>query len=154
MRAAMYSKGINIYLAPTADYRETWLCSMRHIAREGRMLCLSCNMCYSVDDYPDHLETVVPAEDVPEGIINNGIMTNGGSAIISPFGEYLAGPVFDKEKILVADLDMDMIPEARLDFDPVGHYSRPDIFKLTVNEEVQASVTFINGNCKIDDDDE
>ncbi len=128
MRAAMYSKGINIYLAPTADYRETWLCSMRHIAREGGCFVLSCNMCYSVDDYPDHLETVVPAEDVPEGIINNGIMTNGGSAIISPFGEYLAGPVFDKEKILVADLDMDMIPEARLDFDPVGHYSRPDIF--------------------------
>ncbi len=149
MRAAMYSKGIHIYLAPTADYRETWLCSMRHIAREGGCFVLSCNMCFTVNDYPDHLETVVPEKDIPDGIVHDGIMTNGGSAIISPFGDYLAGPVYDKEEILVADLDMDMIPEARLDFDPVGHYSRPDIFKLTVNEEELKSATWVNGAEKI-----
>jgi len=145
LRAAMYSKGIHIYLAPTADYRETWLCTMRHIAREGGCFVLSCNMCFSVDDYPDCLETVVPEEEVLDGIINNGIMTNGGSAIISPFGDYLAGPVYDQETILIADLDMNMIPEARLDFDPVGHYSRPDIFKLMVNEEELTSAKWVNG---------
>jgi nitrilase len=135
LRTAMYGKGIEIYLAPTADYRESWLCTARHIAREGGCFVLSANLCYKKSDYSPEIETVVPDEDMPPGIINaSGSVTNGGSAIISPFGEYLVGPVYDSEEMLIADLDMNMLAEARLDFDPVGHYARPDIFKLYVNE--------------------
>lgn len=86
---------------------------------------------------------MVPEDEMPGGIENEaGYMTNGGSAIISPFGEFLAGPVYDKEEILIADLDMNMLAEARMDFDPVGHYARPDIFKLYVNETPQKHVEF------------
>lgn len=145
LRTAMYGKGIEIYLAPTADYRETWLCTMRHIAREGGCFVLSANLCYKRSDYSSEIETVVPSELMPKGIVNEaGSMTNGGSAIINPFGEYLAGPVYDSEEILVADLDMDMLAEARIDFDPVGHYARPDIFKLYVNETPMKHVEFYN----------
>ena len=146
MRTAMYSKGIDIYLAPTADYRETWQCTARHIAREGGCFVLTANLFYTLDDYPKDLETVVAPEDFPEGILKDRVVTNGGSAIISPFGEYLAGPVYDREEILVADLDMNMLPEARLDFDPVGHYSRPDIFRLIVNEKKLTSVEWRQGD--------
>jgi nitrilase len=135
LRTAMYGKGIEIYLAPTADYRESWLCTARHIAREGGCFVLSANLCYKKSDYSPEIETVLPDDEIPPGIINEaGSVTNGGSAIISPFGEYLVGPVYDSEQMLIADLDMNMIAEARIDFDPVGHYARPDIFKLCVNE--------------------
>ncbi len=144
MRAAMYSKGINIYLAPTADYRETWIASMRHIAREGLCFVLSCNMCFGLDDYPGDLKTMVPEEEIPKGIVNNGIVTNGGSTIVDPFGEFVVEPVFDKEAILVAELDLNKITAARMDFDSMGHYSRPDIFHLTVNEKKMPGVECIN----------
>ncbi len=61
-------------------------------------------------------------------------MCRGGSAIISPTGEYVAGPLWDQEGILVADLDMAEIARARFDFDVVGHYARPDVFELKVDE--------------------
>lgn len=150
LRTAMYSKGIEIYLAPTADYRETWLCTTRHIAREGGCFVLSANLCFKKSDYSPEIETVVPDDAIPPGVVNEaGSMTNGGSAIISPFGEYLAGPVYDSEEILVADLDMNMLAEARMDFDAVGHYSRPDIFKLFVNESPLRSVEFYSGKTDI-----
>ncbi len=143
LRTAMYAKGIEIYLAPTADYRESWLCTARHIAREGGCFVLSANLCYKPSDYSPEIETIVPEDQIPAGIINEaGSMTNGGSAIISPFGEYLAGPIYDTEEVLVADLDMNMLAEARIDFDPVGHYARPDIFKLYVNETPMNHVEF------------
>ncbi len=143
LRTAMYSKGIEIYLAPTADYRESWLCTARHIAREGGCFVLSANLCYKLSDYSSEIETRVDEADIPAGIINEaGSVTNGGSAIISPFGEYLAGPIYDSEEVLVADLDMNMLAEARIDFDPVGHYARPDIFKLYVNETPLNHVEF------------
>jgi nitrilase len=141
LRTAMYDKGIEIYLAPTADYRDTWHSTVRHIAKEGACFVLTSNLCFSFDDYSKELETVVPVEDVPEGIINEkGFLTNGGSAIIDPFGNYIIKPVFDKEELLVADLDMDMIIEAKIDFDVVGHYSRPDLFSLSVNQKKLRSV--------------
>lgn len=151
LRTAMYGKGLEIYLAPTADYRDTWLCTMRHIAREGGCFVLSANLCFKRSDYSPDIETVVPLEDVPPGIENEaGSLSPGGSAIISPFGEYLAGPVYDKEEILVADLDMNMLAEARIDFDPVGHYARPDIFKLYVNETPLNHVEYYTEKEKIE----
>lgn len=130
-RMAMYSKGVNIYLAPTADSRESWQCTIRHIALEGRCFVLGCNQFVTKDMYPQDLACYDELESAPE------VMCRGGSAIISPMGEYLAGPVYDKEEILVADLDLSLIVKSKFDFDVVGHYARPDVFQLIINEEEQ-----------------
>jgi nitrilase len=133
-RTAMYSKGVDIYLAPTADARDTWQATLRHIACEGRCFVLGCNQFVTKEMYPDTLR------DHPELAEHPEVMCRGGSAIVSPLGEYIAGPLYDGEGILYADLDLDEIVRARLDFDVVGHYARPDVFQLTVNEEERSSV--------------
>jgi len=128
-RTAMYQKGVTIYLAPTADSRDLWQSTIRHIALEGRCFVLSCNQFVTKSMYPTDLACYDELGSVPE------MMCRGGSAIISPLGEYLAGPVWEKEDILVADLDLSLIPQAKFDFDVIGHYARPDVFQLIVNEE-------------------
>lgn len=137
LRTAMYSKGIELYCAPTADGRDSWLATIRHIACEGRCFVLSCNQFARRRDYPDQYST--PFGDDPESI-----MTRGGSCIISPLGEILAGPNVDAETILTADLDTNDIPRAKFDFDPVGHYARPDLFQLHVNESERESVVGVS----------
>ena len=128
-RTAMYSKGIDIYLAPTADAREQWQSTIRHIALEGRCFVLSCNQFVTKDMYPEDLACYDDLESSPD------IMSRGGSAIIDPNGNYIAGPLNNKAGILYADLDLTLIPKSRFDFDVVGHYSRPDVFQLIVNEK-------------------
>ena len=125
MRMAMYSKGIQLYCAPTADNRDSWHASMRHIATEGRCFVLSCNQFVRAKDYPEDLLL----SDDPEEIISRG-----GSCIVDPFGNFLVEPHFGSEKILMADLDMAEIARGKYDFDVVGHYARPDVFQLHVNE--------------------
>lgn len=132
MRMAMYAKGIQIYCAPTADQRDSWLASMRHIACEGRCFVLSCNQFARRGDYPEDYACGV---DDPQAILNRG-----GSAIISPLGEVLAGPNYEGECILTADLDLDEIARGKFDFDVVGHYARPDVFQLIVNERPNPAV--------------
>jgi len=135
-RMAMYSKGVDIYLAPTADARETWQATLCHIACEGRCFILGCNQFVTKSMYPASL---VGAEDLarePE------VMCRGGSAIVSPLGALLAGPLYDREDILLAELDLGEIPRSRFDFDVTGHYARPDVFQLTVNEKPTPSVIF------------
>ena len=134
-RTAMYGKGVEIYLAPTADYRDSWQATMRHIACEGRCFVLGCNQFVKKDMYPKDLETIEELEDRPE------IMCRGGSVIVAPLGDVIAGPLFDEEGILYADLDMADVVKAKIDFDVVGHYSRPDVFQLTVNEKTLSPVT-------------
>jgi nitrilase len=134
-RMAMYSKGVEIYLAPTADQRDTWQATMRHIACEGRCFVLGCNQYMTKDMYPENLR------DQPELIDQPEVMCRGGSVIVSPLGEVLAGPLYDQEGILYADLDMHEIPRAKVDFDVVGHYARPDVFQLQINEESTSPVT-------------
>lgn len=124
-RMAMYHKGVDLYLAPTADARDSWQATIRHIACEGRCFVLSCNQFVTRDMMPTDWEEIGPGPD---------ILCRGGSAIIDPLGNYVAGPLYDQEGILVADLDLNRITEARYDFDPVGHYNRPDVFRLVVNE--------------------
>jgi nitrilase len=137
MRAAMYAKGVDIYCAPTADGRDTWLSTMRHIALEGRCFVLSANQFARRSDYPaDYASTF---GDDPATIVSRG-----GSCIIGPLGEVLAGPDFSGETILTAELDLDDIARARLDFDAVGHYARPDIFQLLVDESSRLPVSFHN----------
>jgi nitrilase len=133
-RMSMYSKGVELYLAPTADSRETWQATLRHIACEGRCFVLGCNQFVTKDMYPSNLKEHPELGEQPE------VMCRGGSAIISPFGEVVAGPLYDQEGILYANLDMGEIIRAKVDFDVVGHYSRPDVFQLTVNEQAMEPV--------------
>jgi nitrilase len=127
MRAAMYAKGIELYCAPTADPRDSWIASMRHIAVEGRCFVLGCNQFNRRKDFPADYHSRLG--DDPEAI-----MSRGGSCIVDPFGNFLAGPAIDEEAILVAELDRAQIVRGKYDLDVVGHYARPDIFQLHVDE--------------------
>ncbi|KAH8891106.1 carbon-nitrogen hydrolase [Thozetella sp. PMI_491] len=145
-RMALYQKGVDIYLAPTADDLATWVATMRHIAKEGRCFVISVNSVYKVADFPPDYPPFTPEhhDRSPEGLRwgPDDILNHGGSCIVSPLGEFLAEPVWDAETIIYADLKMPDITEARMDFDPVGSYSRPDIFTLTVNTKSGTGVQF------------
>lgn len=123
-RMAMYQKGVQVYLAPTADARENWQSTMKHIALEGRCYVLGCNQYVAKSMYPKELQEEI--KDQPE------IMSRGGSVIVDPLGEVLAGPFWEEEGILTAKISLDRVTQAKLDFDPIGHYHRPDLFNLTV----------------------
>jgi nitrilase len=134
LRTAMYAKGIEIYCAPTADARDSWLASMRHIAVEGRCFVLSCNQFQRRRDFPSDYDSVFGQD--PDTIV-----TRGGSCIIDPLGNFLAGPNQEGEAILVAEIDRAQIIRGKYDLDVVGHYARPDIFQLHVDERPKQPVT-------------
>jgi nitrilase len=121
-RFALYQDGVEIYLAPTADDSEEWHESIKHIARESRAFVLSCCVFQRASSYPD---------DIPlaEG---DDIVGGGGSAILAPDGSYLAGPLWNEEGILYAELDPQLMYRARQRFDPAGHYHRPDVLRLEI----------------------
>ena len=121
-RFALYETGVEVYLAPTADDSEDWHDSIRHIAREARAFVLSSCVFARASSYPDY----VP---LAEG---DDLVGRGGSAILGPDGDYLAGPLWDEEGVLYAELDPQTLYEARQRFDPAGHYSRPDVFRLEI----------------------
>ena len=123
-RMSMYKKGVEIYIAPTADSREEWTATMQHIALEGRCFVLGCNQFFTKSMYPDKYQHLV--QDEPEN------MCRGGSVIFSPLGKLIAGPLFDKAGALVAEIDLEEINFSKLDFDVIGHYSRDDIFQFNV----------------------
>lgn len=127
-RLAMYQKGVDIYVAPTADARDTWQATLRHIACEGRCFVLGCNQYFEKSMLPSDFRTH------PELTAQPDVMCRGGSAIISPTGEVIAGPLYGEEGILIADLDMDALKRSRMDFDVIGHYARPDVFQFEVVE--------------------
>ena len=114
LRMTMYSKGIQLYCAPTADDRDTWLPSMQHVALEGRCFVFSACQYLTRDGQ---------------------VLMRGGSAIVGPLGRVIAGPVFDETSIAAAEIDLDEIARGKYDFDVVGHYARPDVFRLHVNEQ-------------------
>lgn len=128
-RMAMYQKGIQVYLAPTADNRDGWQQTMRHIALEGRCFVLGSNQFVTKDMYPSDLPGGEDLESQPE------VMANGGSIIVDPLGNILAGPLWGEEGLLTAEIDLDQIIQSKLDFDPIGHYHRPDIFEFKVNNQ-------------------
>ncbi len=132
-RMAMYQKGVEIYLAPTADSRDTWQSTMQHIALEGRCFVLSCNQYVTKAMYPADLEGLEDLDAAPEELCR------GGSAILSPLGQYLAGPLYGAEGILYAELARIALLGAKFDFDVIGHYARNDVFRFSVNEEPQRS---------------
>ncbi|MGD8806419.1 MAG: carbon-nitrogen hydrolase family protein [Chloroflexota bacterium] len=133
-RMAIYQQGVEIYLAPTADSRDSWQATLRHIACEGRCYVIGCNQYFTRAMYPADFEGRQELADQPD------VLSRGGSAIISPLGEVLAGPLFDQEGIITAKLDLAEVTRSKFDFDVVGHYARPDIFQLTVNTEPLSSV--------------
>jgi nitrilase len=121
-RFSLYESGLEIYLAPTAEDSEQWHDSMKHIARESRAFVLSCCVLQRASSYPDDIQLADGDE----------LLGRGGSAILAPDGTYLAGPLWDEEGILYAELDPQRLYEERQRFDPAGHYHRPDIFRLKV----------------------
>ncbi|CAL8120443.1 unnamed protein product [Orchesella dallaii] len=144
LRMALYAKGIEIYCAPTADSRESWLSTMRHIAMEGRCFVLGCNQFIRKKDYPSNF----PSEYDKE-VDDEFVVCRGGSCIINPLGEILAGPNFEGEAILMAELNMGDIIRGKFDFDATGHYSRPDVFQLRVVEEELSSVVFARSSTRL-----
>jgi nitrilase len=139
LRTAMYAKNIQLYCAPTADGRKTWIPTMQHVALEGRCFVFSCNQFTRRRDFPADYRAI--QGDNPETV-----MSEGGSCIISPLGEILAGPDYEGECVLTAEIDLGEIARGKYDFDVVGHYARPDVFKLIVNERAQPPVVLQSGD--------
>ena len=125
LRAAMYQKGIQIYCAPTVDDRDAWAGTMPHIALEGRCFVISACQFLRRGDCPADYPAI--QGDAPETVL-----IRGGSVIVDPLGRLLAGPRFDGECVVTADIDTGVIAEGKFDLDVAGHYARPDIFQLIV----------------------
>lgn len=134
LRTAMYAKGIQIYCAPTADDRDTWAATMQHVALEGRCFVLSACQYLTRGDCPDDYDAIQGSDPAT-------VLMRGGSCIVSPLGQMIAGPDFSGPAILTADLDLDDIARGKYDFDVTGHYARPDIFRLHVNERAMTPVS-------------
>lgn len=133
-RMAMYGKGVDLYLAPTADARPRWQATLTHIALEGRCFVVGCNQYVTRDMYPADLEIADELRSWPE------VLCRGGSAIYGPLGECLAEPLYDREGVVSAELDLPAVPRSRFDFDVTGHYARPDVFRLQVDERPHPAV--------------
>jgi nitrilase len=132
-RAAMYAKGVEIWCAPTVDERDIWRSSMRHIAHEGRCFVISC---CQVQPPPAALGKEIDGWDPERPLIN------GGSMIVGPLGDVLAGPLERVAGLISAQINTEDLIRARYDLDVVGHYSRPDIFSLQVDERPREGTVF------------
>lgn len=124
-RMAMYQQGIQIYLAPTADCRDSWLYTLQHIATEGRCFVLGCNQLITQDAYPEDIRDMISDPET--------IPCSGGSVIIGPGGKIIANPLINEEGILIAELDLEEVVRGKYEFDVSGHYNRPDVFLFQVN---------------------
>ncbi len=127
-RVALYQKGITIYISPNTNDNSEWQATIQHIAIEGKCYFINSDMIVTKSSYPDDLATSEDIADLPEAVCR------GGSCIIDPFGHYVMGPVWDKETIIYADLDMQLAASSRMEHDAIGHYARPDVLELIVKE--------------------
>ena len=133
LRMAMYDQGIGLYCAPTADDRDGWAATMRHVALEGRCFVLSACQHITRSAYPEDYDCALGNEPTT-------VLMRGGSMIVAPLGDILAGPDYSGETILYATIDPAEIIRGKYDFDVVGHYARPDVFQLSVNVAPQRAV--------------
>lgn len=122
-RMALYQQGVQVYIAPTADARPTWQGTLQHIATEGRCFVLGCNQFVKKEMYPKQLQ----------GELNSfaEIMCPGGTAAYNPLGKILASPVYNEEALVIAEIDLDICTQGKMDFDVAGHYHRPDVFDFS-----------------------
>ena len=132
-RMSQYAQGVEIWCAPTVDDRESWSALMRTVAMEGRCFVLSANQFLRRRDAPADYHPV-------QGDAPDTVLINGGSMIVSPMGDILAGPVHGDDAILFADLDANDITRGKMDFDVAGHYARPDVFQLSVDRRKKSPV--------------
>lgn len=136
-RAALYAQGIDVYLAPTWDNSDVWVASMQHIAKEGRMFVIGVNFCMRGSDVP---------ADVPgrEELYANDDdwLSRGNSVIVGPHGNILAGPLIGEEGIIHAEIDAAEARASRHQFDPAGHYARPEVLRLHVNTDAIRPASF------------
>mgnify|MGYP001000859754 CR=1 FL=1 len=139
LRMAMYQQQVALYCAPTADDRPSWQSTMQHIALEGRCFVLSACQHLRRQQFPAE-QMNNRLSDAPDAVL-----MRGGSVIIDPLGKVLAGPVYDEDALLTAELDLSLVPMGKMDFDVVGHYARPDVFALQVDTAARHAVKLAGG---------
>ena len=127
-RVALYQKGITLYISPNTNDNPEWQDTIKHIAIEGHCFFINADMVFTKEMYPKDLhcpQEIGQLSDIP---------CRGGSCVVDPYGHYVTQPVWDKEEIIYADLDMQQAIASRMEFDGVGHYARPDVLELRVHE--------------------
>ena len=123
-RVALYEKGVTLYLSPNTNDNEEWQATIRHIAIEGHCYFINCDMVFERSQYPADLNAQEEIARLPETVCR------GDSCVVDPYGHYVTEPVWDREAVIYADLDMNAVPASRMEFDACGHYSRPDVLRL------------------------
>lgn len=136
-RYALYSQGIDIYIAPTYDSGDGWVGTLQHIAREGCCWVVGSGCVLRGADLPHDLLDLAALFPEPEEWINPG-----DSVVIAPGGKIAVGPMRKEVGILYAEFDIERVGVARRSLDVVGHYARPDIFQLRVNTQRQTPTAF------------
>ncbi len=136
-RAAVYAQGVDVYVAPTWDNSDTWVPTLRHIAKEGCVHVIGVTPCLRGSD----VRKSFPGLDNLYGG-DDDWLSRGNTTIVGPDGEILAGPLVGEEGIVYAELDLIAARGARQMFDPVGHYARPDVLRLDVDMRPKPPVTF------------
>lgn len=127
-RVALYEKGITLYISPNTNDNEEWQATIRHIAMEGHCYFINADLFFAREDYPKDLHCPEEIARLPE------LVCRGGSCVVDPYGHYETEPVWDREAIVYADLDLQKVPASRMEFDACGHYARPDVLDLRVHE--------------------
>ena len=127
-RMALYQKGITLYLSPNTNDNEEWQATIRHIAIEGHCFFINCDMYFTRDMYPKGLCCQEEIDRLPQTVCR------GGSCIVDPYGHLLTEPVWDREAVIYAELDMDKAAASKMEFDVCGHYARPDAFVFQAAE--------------------
>lgn len=127
-RVALYEKGITLYISPNTNDNEEWQATIRHIAIEGHCYFINADLFFTRADYPEDLHCPEEIARLPE------LVCRGGSCVVDPYGHYETEPVWDREAIVYADLDLQKVPASRMEFDACGHYARPDVLDLKVHE--------------------
>ena len=128
-RVALYQKGITIYISPNTNDNPEWQATIQHIAIEGKCYFINADMIVRKSSYPEDLKEQEAISRQPE------MVCRGGSCIIDPYGHYLTQPVWDEETIIYAELDMQLAASSRMEHDAVGHYARPDVLELKINDK-------------------
>ena len=127
-RAALYKRGVAMYLAPNTNNNQAWHDTIKHIAVEGHVYVSHANMYVTKDMYPDNFHCPDEYAKLPD------VPLTGGSCIVDPFGHYINEPVWNREAIIYADIDPNEVPRSRMEFDATGHYSRDDLLELVIHD--------------------